>query len=198
MSQWTRRQDTIIACILAREFDPDIGKLCACGGGPTEARCEECGQKAPQCLKCILHDHQHLHYHWIDRWNGCHFERVDLGELGHIIHLGHSDLPCHNASKNARAMYFIVVHTNGVHRCRIQYCECAGHDENPFQLIRAGLWPSSLERTETAFTHALLRHWHLDWDISHKSAQDFYRVLQRLTNNAAPESVEVSLVHLRS
>ncbi|KAH9852416.1 hypothetical protein C2E23DRAFT_868595 [Lenzites betulinus] len=179
MKQWLSRQDAIISRLLSRECDMRA-----------VARCHECGQKAPQCVDCIVKDHQHLPFHWIDHWNGTFFERVGLAELGHIIHLGHGNAPCPNLPTNPSPAYFVIAHTNGVHRCRIQYCHCANRDEQVYQLITAALWPATLDRPESGFTFDVLKLWHLEWDISHMSAQDFYRILQHLTDNGSPLNIE--------
>ncbi len=195
-AKWMAMEDKILRCLLSREYDPliDEVKLCprACGRKAT-TRCLECGAKEALCDECCVEDHRSLYFHWIDKWNGRFFERKDLADLGLKIYLGHRDHPCPNIpTRNHKPTYFVITHTNGVHRCNVEFCHCAGREDAPFQLISAGLWPGTLDMPETAFTEAVLRTWHLEWNISHKSAQDYWRVLVRLTNNTDTRQVEVS------
>ena len=86
----------------------------------------------------------------------------------------------------------VIVHTNGMHRCLVQLCHCRHDGGEAFaQLISSGLWPASLIRPETAFTESLMKEWHLVWDISHQSAQDFFRVKARIGNNTRPDEADV-------
>ena len=59
------------------------------------------------------------------------------------------------------------------------------------QLVRADLFPATLERIETAFTVEVLRAYHLLYDTSKVSAQDFMQWVARRTNNANMPRVKV-------
>ncbi len=128
-------------------------------------------------------EHIHLPLHWIDVWNGQFFERRDLCELGLIIYLGHNGETCPELPRVSRdtPINFVIVHDNGVHNCKLHYCHCAQRPTLLSQLIRADYFPASLQRTETAFTCEVLERFHVDYDISKKSAQDFMRVISRLS-----------------
>lgn len=196
MEQWLSHETEILGAILSREADELITKECAgkCGLLAT-VRCHECGEAEPMCEGCTVHAHQRLYFHRVERWNGDFFESVDLCELGHIVYLGHRNHPCPNIPKKQAPNKFIFVHTNGVHHGRVQYCYCSklspSRKPRYLQLIRSGLWPSTITSPATVFSEAFMKLWHLDWNISHKSSQDFFRVFARLTCNYDLASVDV-------
>ncbi|RDX47143.1 hypothetical protein OH76DRAFT_1354705, partial [Lentinus brumalis] len=152
-------------------------------------RCLECNQHKPLCRECASERHRNLPLHWIDVWNGRYFQRTDLSELGLEIHLEHRGDPCPNATLSSPAHDFVIVHENGVHNCKIRYCFCPTNPKPLSQLVRAGFFPSSVERTETAFTLEVLDDYILDFDVSKKSAQDYWRRLVRKTNGRFPDDV---------
>lgn len=200
INQWLPYETTILQRLLSRESAMDIGEVCSCRRASAVRlyRCLECGDAPSRCEVCIEQHHLHLHFHWIQRWNGQFFEPIDLAYLKHVIYLGHNDLPCHKIPTKTPPSNMVVVHTNSVHRCLIHKCYCAQKDGEMYaQLISGGLWPASITRPETAFTESLMKEWHLVWDISHQSAQDFFRVKARIGNNARPEQVDVrSFIYL--
>jgi hypothetical protein len=64
------------------------------------------------------------------------------------------------------------------------------------QLLRLGLYPSSVERPETAFTFSLLDYFHIDAVECKTSAHNFYNKLRRLTDSVFPYKVPVSAVSI--
>ncbi|KAI1785457.1 hypothetical protein LXA43DRAFT_899833, partial [Ganoderma leucocontextum] len=191
--QWLPSETTILKRLFAREYSEDIGTPCACSvaSARRKYRCLECASAPSMCEICVERHHRHLHLHWIQQWNGHFFEPLDLSYVNHIIYLGHNDLPCPAIRCDTRPTQMILVHTNGVHRSLIHYCRCGQDDGEDYeQLISAGYWPASLTRPETAFTESVMKEWHLQWDISHQSTQDFFRVKVRLGNNTYPDDVE--------
>lgn len=206
VEQWLPYERDIIRALLSREANPLILKddnKCSVDKCKryTDMRCLDCGAREPICEPCAVTTHKHLYYHRLDRWIGKRFERVELCELGFIIHLGHRDHPCPNIPKGETPKKFIITHSNGVHNARVHYCHCTKNGCGPLpefvQLISAGLWPSTLLRPATAFSEAFMKMWHLDWNISHKSSQDYFRVFVRLTNNYDALSVPVRLLPMR-
>ncbi|KAI1782630.1 hypothetical protein LXA43DRAFT_905174 [Ganoderma leucocontextum] len=193
INQWLPLENTILTRLLAREYTTDIGTACVCKRSSAVRLfcCLERAVALSLCEECIEESHFHLHFHWIQRWNGQFFEPTDLAYLKHVIYLGHNDLPCPALSKDTPPTNMVVVHTNGVHCCLIHKCHCSQDgDETYAQLISSGLWPASITRPKTAFTEALMREWHLVWDILHQSAQDFFRVKARIGNNTRPDQVD--------
>lgn len=179
--------------LLWREHDPDIPGLCSLIGcnNPATARCQECTQTRPFCQACVVSRHRNLPLHWIDVWNGNFFERKDLSELHFILHLGHRGEECPNATKGFKPADFVILHENGVHKCQVKYCQCAGRPPLRSQLIRAGFFPATLDRTETAFTLDVLDDFVLDFSLSKKTAHDYIRRLVHKTNGQFPDQVQV-------
>ena len=188
--------DAILQDLLYRDHHPDIPGICSAEGCTRAAntRCRECRQAAPVCVECCVIQHRNHPLHWIDLWNGRFFERRDLSQLGFIIYLGHGGHPCHQRASNSKPINFVVVHENGVHQCKIEYCQCANRPELLSQLIRADYFPATLIRTETLFTTELLEDFILDYEISKKSTQDYLRRIVRRTNGAFPKDVKVSTI----
>ena len=180
--------------MLSLEHDEQIPGACSHPGCQELAsmRCQECSQPAPYCRTHILSAHRHLPYHWIEEWNSNYFERRDLGDIGLVLHLGHRGLSCPERPTGDTSVRFVIVHNNGVHTCRLQYCHCPHQPDCVSQLIRAGLFPASVDRIETAFTLDCLKSYHKLYDVGRVSAQDFVRYLLRLSNNADMYSVKVS------
>ncbi|KAJ3014547.1 hypothetical protein NUW54_g1280 [Trametes sanguinea] len=168
LAKFAPHHDLILADMFWKDHDPGVPGPCSRPSctNPATTRCRECRAKAPMCPSCTVEDHINLPLHWIDCWNGTYFERRDLATLGFVIYLGHHGLPCPQLPTANKPIDFIIVHDNGVHACK---------------LIRADLFPATLERTETCFTCELLERFHVDFDISKKSAQDFLRVITRLS-----------------
>ncbi|KAH9858371.1 hypothetical protein C2E23DRAFT_718713 [Lenzites betulinus] len=148
---------------------------------PATTRCRECRGREPTCTPCALQNHRNLPLHWLAVWNGEFFERRDLADYGFVIYLGHHGDRCQNIPSGDAPIKFVIVHDNGVHNCQLHYCHCPGRPTQLSQLIRADLFPATLERTETAFTCEVLERFHLDFDISKRSVQDFVRILEQLS-----------------
>ena len=189
---WLARLESLVEDILSWEVTPEpLSKCSRCLCLDAAYRCTECWDSGPLCTHCIIKAHRHQWFHWVERWNGEFFERHDLASLGSIIYLGHRGLRCPNMADDQQPSRITITHTNGIHRCKLQYCYCTGAPDRPSQLIRSRLWPSSLKRPQSAFTIPLLRlHDHL-WLISKVNANDFMKTLKRLTNNTFPETATV-------
>jgi hypothetical protein len=143
------------------------------------------------CRACIVHDHLSNPFHRIEAWDGTHFSRVSLSELGLVINLNHRGSHCPHAITPIATHRFTVVDVNGIHPATIAYCHCANAPGRAVQLVRSGLYPSSTRRPQTAFTLRLLRDFHIDTVESHKTAYDYVGKLERWTNNTFPDEVEV-------
>ncbi|KAH9852429.1 hypothetical protein C2E23DRAFT_730568 [Lenzites betulinus] len=167
-----------------KDHDPAVPGSCATPGccSPATTRCRECRLREPTCTSCAVASHRNLPFHWLSFWNGDYFERRDLVDFGFIIHLGHHGDPCPHIPTGDDPIKFVIVHDNGVHSCRLQYCHCPGRPSRLSQLLRADLFPATLERIETAFTCEVLERFHLDFDVSKRSTQDFVRILEQLSS----------------
>ena len=158
--------------------------------------CTECFLSCPLCKSCILSSHMQLPFHTIQMWSGTHFIQTSLSILGAIVYLGHHSHPCPNNSILKKGQSTVIVHTNGIHQIRIEYCCCAGAPEDFIQLTRSELFPASPQQPETVFTFSLLRNFHVHTHTSKKSALDYYEATVRHTKKVFPQSVPVSFVFL--
>ncbi|KAJ3569745.1 hypothetical protein NP233_g4852 [Leucocoprinus birnbaumii] len=153
-------------------------------------RCRECFVPEVLCAKCIAQAHINSPFHHIEKWNGSFFERASLSDLGFVIHLGHHGAPCPVNSRSPNQ--FVIVHTNGIHKCHISYCACnplSNKGDHHIQLICHQLFAPTIDRPETAFTFAVLKHYHRHSLCSKVTLYDYCNALRKDTNAAFPEQV---------
>lgn len=86
-----------------------------------------------------------------------------------------------------------IVHTTGVFRHQIHWCHCSHAPERHIQLFRDGLFPASIKSPKTVFTFEVLDEFYIDSMECKTAAMSFFQKLRRLTNNANPFTVPVSL-----
>ncbi|KAJ7912440.1 hypothetical protein B0H13DRAFT_1613667 [Mycena leptocephala] len=167
----------------------DVTVKCACGELAL-FRCPECGWGDMVCAQCLVKMHPHHQFHHVERWDGSAFVRTELIEWKHEVHLGHSGQErCPNAS-NPVGRKTVLVDTNGIHSARIFYCQCGNPAvKDHLQLIRARLFPATVENPQTVFTFDVLDNFHVHNLTSKKTALDYHRGLQKLTNGAFPKDV---------
>jgi len=184
---------SIQSSILKTKTHKEIGQPCFCGSGLTRLyRCQDCFNSQMFCGLCIIPAHIHNPFHRIQKWIGTHFVRSSLKEVGLVISLGHSGIRCPNLSSMTRGRPTTIVHTNGMHETIIEYCHCLEAPSEPFQLIKAGLFPSTLDQPMTAFTFEVLRNFEKHALASKKSAHDYCDALRKLTDSAFPQNISVS------
>jgi len=85
-----------------------------------------------------------------------------------------------------------IVHTTGVFRHNIRWCQCEDAPSKDIQLFQMQLFPASHQRPETAFTFDALDHFYIDAMECKTAASSFIKKICRLTNNAFPHTVPVS------
>jgi hypothetical protein len=84
-------------------------------------------------------------------------------------------IPCHTQ--------MLVIHTNGIHDVAIQYCDCTRKIPYHLQLLRRGIFPASQQSVRTCASFELLDMLHTFSLTTKASTYDFYRGLEKLTNN---------------
>lgn len=190
MKEFGEHFQAIQATILEREFSAAM--YCSCGSSAAQYRCLQCFFAVPCCQQCIIASHIHNPFHHIQCWTGTHFERTSLGSLGFSLNLGHASLRCPNALLGTgRPM--TIVDTNGVHSMNITFCHCAGADEELIQLVASGFFPATIKSPATSFTFTVLKEFHIHTTASKKSAFDYVRALEMLTDNVFPDRPSVCL-----
>ncbi|EPS93583.1 hypothetical protein FOMPIDRAFT_7649, partial [Fomitopsis schrenkii] len=190
LKEWESRFDSILEDVLSSKIPTGVDSPCNCGQREAVVRCRDCLQARLECADCLVASHRHSPFHWIDVWNGGFLEKQDLSHLDFTLFLGHNGERCPFIRASMDSITYTVTHSNGVHRVRIHECWCPRRPGTVSQLLRAGLFPATLERPESAFTFDLLRQWDLHFLTSKKSAYDYFEALRRLTDNSGTRTVK--------
>lgn len=80
----------------------------------------------------------------------------------------------------------MVLHTNGWHRVRVQYCQCSQEvlaGSQIQQLLRSELFPATPNAPSTCTTFCVLETYHALTLQSKITVYDFYLTLNNLTDN---------------
>ena len=144
------------------------------------------------CQDCIIQMHVHLPFHRFLEWKGAHFACTSYGQLNGVYALGHCGEKCPNRERQSQGWLTVIVHTNGVHTMRVEYCCCLNAPKEHIQLTRARLFPASITQPATVFTFAALNEFHQHSLTSKKAAYDYYDALRKLTSSAFPQDIPVS------
>ncbi|KAJ7027247.1 hypothetical protein C8F04DRAFT_965417, partial [Mycena alexandri] len=188
LSEWRVKVDSY-AAEFARLFGRGRANIDLCPGcgrpGPT-VRCRECYGGALYCTTCIVSRHAENPLHNVYRWvEPGLFEKTSLAALGLRVQLGHNvGDRCFGPEPGHTE--FVVLHTNGIHTVKVDFCACehaveAGARE--IQLLRARWFPATHENPRTCATMDLLDQFHEETLQSKTTMYDAYRVLEKLTNN---------------
>ncbi|PPQ97624.1 hypothetical protein CVT26_002547 [Gymnopilus dilepis] len=175
--RWEGRGDTYTDganlcynCVALRSDHPGQGRY----------RCDECFVPHLLCKACCLKRHRLLPFHRIEEWRSNSFVRTTLKALGLRVQLNHLGNAC--SKPEACHAGFTVIHTNGIHEIDVDFCGCRPVSKLR-QLLRRGLFPSSQAQPRTCATFSLLKHLHMLSFTSKCSTYDYYRALEKLTNN---------------
>ncbi|KAJ7733908.1 hypothetical protein B0H16DRAFT_1327784 [Mycena metata] len=190
LGQWADDHlDTYLSEVLRLEGRGEHANylLCPrCNEGEADHRCAHCFSGGELlCRDCIVAAHAQLPFHRIEYWTGNMFERKTLKQLGLRIQLGHWSGATRACAVPVAAIAddFVVVDVHGVHDVALDYCGCGLGGHPTVQLLRAQLWPATSTNPKTATTFAALRHYHLMSFESKCSGLEFYRSLERQSDN---------------
>ncbi len=181
--------------ILSREFQDGVGSRCTCGEGDALYRCMECFGSPVGCSMCILLQHRHHPFHWIQFWNETHFEKRDLSSLDHVVYLGHFGDRCPHTPDSSKPRPMTIIHHNGVHRINMSWCHCPDRADEVDQLMSASLFPATLDTPKSIFSFEVLREFHVHSLQSKKSAFDYFESLCRLSDGVFTDHVPVLKFH---
>ena len=192
---------------------PPPSKICqVCNQNNFKFRCRDCFYQPATCSSCCTKSHINIPFHSIDVWNGVCFLPSDLLHVGLAIHLGHQGSPCPEFREEGEkdqweqdtrnkpnpdrpgASLLLVVHSNGVCRRSIYYCQCSNAPSHHIQLLQHRLFPASYTKPQTVFTFEVLCHFYIEAMECKTSAGAFYSKLKRFTSNAFPDTVPVSIL----
>ncbi|KAJ6513753.1 hypothetical protein C8R47DRAFT_1286610 [Mycena vitilis] len=181
---------TLDDAILSHEMDATMGQACYCGSGAVrEAICHDCLQYPASCLACVLKDHKYNYLHWLERWdpNTGFYTRHDMSVVGPPLQLGHHGDPCGNLKPDVQPLTVIIVHTNGIHNTKLNWCAHTA-EKGVQAMIRARLFPATYDTPESAYTFEVMKAFQIHHLESNTSAYDYCGGLMRLTDNAFAES----------
>jgi hypothetical protein len=182
--------------ILRKSYHPNVLGPCRCGKKPALFRCtglESCFQGHLYCQSCIVTAHAALPFHRIEQWNGTHFQATSLNSLGYVLHLCHAGGLCPNVNRKTPPRQMVVVHTNGFHKVSVLFCACYRAPRDAIQLSDSQLFPATMEHPRTAFSFAVLDHFHQLTLSSKTSLYDYHDTLTKLTEPVFPQDVPVWL-----
>ncbi|THV04648.1 hypothetical protein K435DRAFT_649011 [Dendrothele bispora CBS 962.96] len=178
-----------VAYLFRKDYDERIGQWCSCGSWKRTIRCTDCFFPTCLCEGCFLEAHASNPTHWANVWDDekGHFVRKDICHLGYVTTIGHGGDTCRHVSYESEAKWFTLVDVNGIHRTRLAFCKCDSNVDKVDLLLKAGIFPATVDNPDTGFTFALLDFYNLDTLISKKSAYDICAALRRRTNPDFPQ-----------
>ncbi|KAF7322693.1 CxC2 domain-containing protein [Mycena chlorophos] len=118
------------------------------------------------------------------KWGNGFFAKVPLKTLGLRMQLGHAHSPQPCPSPTPACAKFVVLHTNGIHEVALDYCGCEKREAQHLQLLRSRLFPATVRRPQTCATFTCLDRFQLASVQAGMTGQNFYTVLELLTNAA--------------
>ncbi|KAG0691507.1 hypothetical protein DFH29DRAFT_986263 [Suillus ampliporus] len=201
-----------LSVLLESEQLINNGKCKDCGGGEGLIWCLSCSGNHAWCPSCVVKAHQHNPFHNLQLWNGRFYETTTLQDQGYIMYLGHGGEPCPNFSQQPDpspwadlgtmedvfaqeegdtvnetqlgVSNLVIVHSTGVYSHSVSWCQCPGAEKaRHLHLMKAKLFPASINRPQSAFTFDVLDNFLID-------ALDSVGSL----NNAFPDKIPVSRI----
>ncbi|KAF8879935.1 hypothetical protein BD779DRAFT_1676149 [Infundibulicybe gibba] len=186
--EWLPKREEYLTELLRLEGRGDVASChgcIVCNEKNPEAlfRCEDCFDIRLMCKSCIIYLHQALPLHRVKRWNGLYFAEESLKDLGLRIQLGHyAGQQCSNPAA-APGDDFVIIHTNGIHRVGLDFCNCRQSQDHHIQLLRIRLFPATTIAPKTAATFEVLYAFQMTSFMSKISGFEYYQALARITNN---------------
>ncbi|KIJ36841.1 hypothetical protein M422DRAFT_50824 [Sphaerobolus stellatus SS14] len=135
--------------------------------------CLDCFGLSMQCGQCMLNNHATQPLHRLEKWNGKCFTSESLGAIGLRVSLGHAGKQCDHPVPGPKDST-VLGYTRSILTS---------------QLLAVGWYPTSTGRPKSAISFNLLRNFDILRLQSKLSAYDFYKALERITENASIESM---------
>ncbi|KAJ3500706.1 hypothetical protein NLJ89_g9679 [Agrocybe chaxingu] len=157
----------------------ELSRFAGRGDFRTASACPDCASRKSHTPGAA--EYRASPFHRIKKWNGSYFVPVSLKSLGLRIQLNHASLFCNNPVPCHASMQ--VIHTNGLHEVSINYCGCDRALPQHIQLLRRRLYPASQLIAKTCATFELLNLLEKLSVTTKSSMYDFYRGLERLSDN---------------
>ena len=195
LRQFLDHERSYLNLLLSLELPPTNHSCVTCGDPKPRFRCSDCYGPHWWCQSCLIEYHAQNPFHRTQSWKDGSLENVSLSELGYVFVLGHSTSgsSCQEDGNLFGDRRITVIHVNGVFDICVRFCRCHGARPEHEQLFSHRLFPSTFDRPETVFTMDLLEYYAIDAMECKTSAQAFFQKIRRVTNNAFPDEVPVSL-----
>ncbi|KAI9069581.1 hypothetical protein FKP32DRAFT_1608330 [Trametes sanguinea] len=198
MKTWIPKRDMYLDELVRREgcgsFTSTSCGQCQCSS-PSEGliRCATCSPGPLRCARCVVQNHIDSPFHRVQRWTGLSFEQTTLKELGQVIQLGHRHDGTACSNPLPVRSDFHVIDINGRHNIALAFCGCDNASkagDHVQQLLRYDLYPATDCEPNTVFTIALLEHYHIQSLQGKISMYDYYRTLERMTDNTGTKKMQ--------
>ncbi|KAI0037995.1 hypothetical protein FA95DRAFT_1506217, partial [Auriscalpium vulgare] len=195
LQDWLPFREVFIQELLRLEGLGEGDTLSSCANPTCESgehgyvKCVDCTGGVLMCRACTVKAHISSPFHRLQRWTGSFFDKYSLREAGLRIQLGHDGHACPLPLKKDSSL--TVVDISGVHEIQVDYCDCAriGSSRHFVQLLRASLWPATVERPQTAITLRALKTFHALTLQGKINAYDFWCGLERLTDGLGTQKI---------
>ncbi|RXW15581.1 hypothetical protein EST38_g10274 [Candolleomyces aberdarensis] len=186
MHEWVHHIDTYLQVMIGLEGrNNQCDAICTgCDTNPALYRCLGCDVNNLSCHSCMVLSHTHQPLHQIKMWNGSHFVKATLKELGLRIQLGHrTGETCQNPLK-ATNDDFVIVDYDQIHEVGLDYCGCgATNKDQTVQLLERRFYPATTTNPKTAATFRVLEVFEMLQYEAKVSVFEFYQTIARLTDN---------------
>ncbi|KAJ7856109.1 hypothetical protein B0H14DRAFT_3644060 [Mycena olivaceomarginata] len=186
MDELKVQQAVFLDTMLSLHYSSQLHTPCSCSVDRhiRTVACTECLQAELLCPQCWLYKHRTMPTHWalIRDAKGKFFQKHYFCWVmkNASSALGHYGKRCPEADL---AQTFTLVDTNGIHATAIKFCRCKtvdGERGAPAfqQLLRAGIFPGSVEDPKTGYTLGLLEYYRKEHNQGKGSTYNFVHVLQ--------------------
>ncbi|KAJ7025882.1 hypothetical protein C8F04DRAFT_1268726 [Mycena alexandri] len=176
-------------CGLRDEFLREVIRLEGCGDASEEV-CPSCGKETPTvrckqcfggdllCVGCCVARHAANPLHIIDVWDGRHFRRTSLKELGLRIQLHHAGCTTPAAVDN-----FVILDLGYIHEVAVDFCGCERRHSTHrhTELLRKRWFPATHDTPRTAATFNCLNFFVIQTHQAKTTMYDFYTATERAT-----------------
>ncbi|KAJ7704770.1 hypothetical protein B0H17DRAFT_1126421 [Mycena rosella] len=188
MDELKAQEAVFLQTLLSRHHDPLLLTRCACGKHDRKIGCSDCLDSELLCRQCWLDKHRTMPMHWALIWNATDkfFEKSDFCcvRKNTVIGLGHHGQWCRDAELGRT---FTLVDSNGIHATALAFCRCPTADGQRGapefqQLLRAGIFPGSIEEPKTGYTLGVLEYYRQLRSQGKDSAYNFVHVLRHMAN----------------
>ncbi|KAF6747228.1 hypothetical protein DFP72DRAFT_992589 [Ephemerocybe angulata] len=146
-------------------------------------RCRDCGIGGFWCRTCVISAHCLNPLHRIEVWNDLYWDRCSLKSLGLRLQLGHPPGELCENPRSAPNDDFVIIDSDSVHEVGLDFCNCEKTAPSIQQLLRARLFPATVQNPKSAATFRVLETFQMLSHTGKISAHEFMIAIQRRGDN---------------